>query len=236
MSSAVVLVEGEGTAAATEVAERILDAAAGAFHWSRHLSYRLGQHRRGPATSDSGDAAELLRRSDFACTMAKGAGKGRYQLFDAQVHDDMVRRAALKAPAPRWPPLRSSSVSSTSPSLTCALERSSGGSARALAPPDPGRSPPADFITLAEETGAYTRSDAGAGHAESRGRQLAPKPGSRVARVALGSTFPPYSSPVLRASLLSARSWPTRPHRPTASCWRSPRRPWPPTPRARSHR
>jgi EAL domain-containing protein (putative c-di-GMP-specific phosphodiesterase class I) len=44
-----------------------------------------------------GDAAELLRRADFAMYMAKGAGKGRYQLFDAQVHDKMVGRSALKA-------------------------------------------------------------------------------------------------------------------------------------------
>ena len=55
------------------------------------VSVSIGVAQRRP---DTGDAAELLRRADFAMYMAKGGGKGRYQLFDAQVHDDMVGRAA----------------------------------------------------------------------------------------------------------------------------------------------
>jgi len=92
---AVVLVEGEGAATAAEIAERILGALRKPFvvnGTSLVVSVSIGVARR----PESGDAAELLRRSDFAMYMAKGAGKGRYQIFDAQVHDDMVGRSALK--------------------------------------------------------------------------------------------------------------------------------------------
>jgi EAL domain-containing protein (putative c-di-GMP-specific phosphodiesterase class I) len=57
------------------------------------VSVSIGLAQRRPETPD---AAELLRRADFAMYMAKGSGKGRYQIFDAQVHDNMVGRSALK--------------------------------------------------------------------------------------------------------------------------------------------
>jgi predicted signal transduction protein with EAL and GGDEF domain len=41
---------------------------------------------------DTTDAAELLRQADFAMYMAKGAGKGRFAIFDALMHDSMVGR------------------------------------------------------------------------------------------------------------------------------------------------
>jgi EAL domain-containing protein (putative c-di-GMP-specific phosphodiesterase class I) len=58
------------------------------------VSVSIGIAQRRPEITE---AAELLRRADFAMYMAKGAGKGRYQLFDAQMHDNMVGRSALKA-------------------------------------------------------------------------------------------------------------------------------------------
>ena len=58
------------------------------------VSVSIGVAQRRP---EIGEAAELLRRADFAMYMAKGAGKGRFQLFDAKMHDDMVSRSALKA-------------------------------------------------------------------------------------------------------------------------------------------
>jgi diguanylate cyclase (GGDEF)-like protein len=150
---AVVLVEGEGAVAATEMAERILDALRAPFlvnGTSLVVSVSIGVAQRRP---DSGDAAELLRRSDFAMYMAKGAGKGRYQLFDAQVHDDMVRRSALKT-----------QLALAAPSEQLRLEYQPVADLRtgevvgveALVRwqhPTLGVLSPADFITLAEETG-----------------------------------------------------------------------------------
>ena len=86
--------------------------------------------------------------------MAKGAGKGRYQLFDAQVHDDMVGRAALEIRSGPGRGLRASCASSTSRWRTCApgwwwaWRRSCAGSTRRS-----GFSPPGDFIRVAEESG-----------------------------------------------------------------------------------
>jgi predicted signal transduction protein with EAL and GGDEF domain len=45
--------------------------------------------------SETGDAAELLRQANLAIYMAKGGGKARYQLFDVQMHDQMIDRSAL---------------------------------------------------------------------------------------------------------------------------------------------
>jgi EAL domain-containing protein (putative c-di-GMP-specific phosphodiesterase class I) len=58
------------------------------------VSVSIGIAQRRAETSD---AAELLRRADFAMYMAKGGGKSRYQIFDAKMHDNMLDRAALKA-------------------------------------------------------------------------------------------------------------------------------------------
>jgi diguanylate cyclase (GGDEF)-like protein len=93
---AIVVVEDDLVATSIEVAERILD--------SLHVPFIIGDTRLEVAVSigiaqhrpETVDAAELLRHADFAMYMAKGGGKGRYQLFDAQMHDNMVSRSALK--------------------------------------------------------------------------------------------------------------------------------------------
>jgi len=82
---------------AVDVAARILDAVQPPFRVNDSglgISVSIGVAQR---HADTSDAAELLRQADFAMYMAKGAGKGRYQVFDAQVHDDMVSRSVLKA-------------------------------------------------------------------------------------------------------------------------------------------
>jgi diguanylate cyclase (GGDEF)-like protein len=94
---AVVLIEDEGEMTAIGVAERILDSLREPFivNGARlPISVSIGVAQRHPWTED---AAELLRHADFAMYMAKGAGKGRYQLFDAKMHDNMLDRSALKA-------------------------------------------------------------------------------------------------------------------------------------------
>lgn len=83
---AIVVVEGEGGATAVEVAERILAALREPFTVAARrllVSVSIGVAQRSPHTAD---AADLLRRADFAMYMAKGAGKGQFQVFDVEVH------------------------------------------------------------------------------------------------------------------------------------------------------
>jgi diguanylate cyclase (GGDEF)-like protein len=61
------------------------------------ISVSIGVAERSPQTADP---AELLRQADFAMYMAKGSGKGRYRVFDAQVHDSMIDRPAVRSD---WP-------------------------------------------------------------------------------------------------------------------------------------
>jgi len=91
-----VMEDDEGGSVAVQVAERVLSALCAPFIVagdSLVVTVSIGVAQRRPETSD---AAELLRQADFAMYMAKGAGKARYQLFDAQMHDHMVNRSALK--------------------------------------------------------------------------------------------------------------------------------------------
>ena len=86
----------EGGSVAVEVAERVLNALRAPFIVSGEflvVTVSIGVAQRTPET---GSAAELLRQADFAMYMAKGSGKARYQLFDAQMHEHMVERSALK--------------------------------------------------------------------------------------------------------------------------------------------
>jgi diguanylate cyclase (GGDEF)-like protein len=93
---AIVVVEEDGATTASEVAERILDAlrtpfSVGGIGLTVSVSIGVAQRR-----AEIRDAAELLRHADFAMYMAKGSGKGQYQIFDTRVHDNIVGRSALK--------------------------------------------------------------------------------------------------------------------------------------------
>jgi diguanylate cyclase (GGDEF)-like protein len=93
---AIVVAGGDGVAAAVEVAERILVAMRAPFvicGTSLMVSVSIGIAPRRPETAD---AAELLRQADFAMYTAKGGGKNRYDIFDTRIHDTMVDRSALK--------------------------------------------------------------------------------------------------------------------------------------------
>jgi diguanylate cyclase (GGDEF)-like protein len=92
-----VMGDDDGGSVAVEVAERVLDSLRAPFVISGEflaVTCSIGVAQRTPQT---GDAAELLRQADFAMYMAKGGGKARYQLFDAQMHDQMMERSSLKA-------------------------------------------------------------------------------------------------------------------------------------------
>src|SRR5664280_1134590 len=91
-----VIEDEEGGSVAVEVAARVLDALQPPFIVSGEfivVTVSIGVAQRTP---DTDDAAELLRQADFAMYMAKGSGKACYQLFDAQMHEHMVDRSALK--------------------------------------------------------------------------------------------------------------------------------------------
>jgi diguanylate cyclase (GGDEF)-like protein len=93
---AIVVAEDDDGSTATTIADRILTALHEPFAVNdTHLvvSVSIGVAQRRPDTSD---AAELLRCADFAMYMAKGGGKDRAQIYDAQVHDNMIDRSSLK--------------------------------------------------------------------------------------------------------------------------------------------
>ncbi|MEY2461713.1 MAG: hypothetical protein QOG30_3543, partial [Acidimicrobiaceae bacterium] len=150
---AIVVLEDDRGAAAVDVAERILDALRAPFIIAgtrQTVSVSIGVAHRRPEILD---AADLLRRADFAMYMAKGGGKGRYQLFDAQMHDNMVDRSALKSDL---------AVAVTAGQLRldnqpiADLRTGEVLGVEALVRwqhPTLGLLAPADFITLAEETG-----------------------------------------------------------------------------------
>jgi diguanylate cyclase (GGDEF)-like protein len=94
---AIVVSEEEGGSATIEVAERVLAVFLDQFTVdgvNLTVGASIGVAQRRPDTTD---AAELLRQADFAMYMAKGGGKGRYEIFDAQMHGNMLGRTALKS-------------------------------------------------------------------------------------------------------------------------------------------
>jgi diguanylate cyclase (GGDEF)-like protein len=150
---AIVVVEDEAGTTAVEVAERILDALRAPFvvgDAQLEVAVSIGVAHRRPETSGT---AELLRQADFAMYMAKGGGKGRYELFDPQMHHNMASRSALKLDL---------AVAVTSGQLRLeyqpVVDLHSGEvvGAEALVRwqhPTLGMLAPDDFIPLAEETG-----------------------------------------------------------------------------------
>jgi diguanylate cyclase (GGDEF)-like protein len=95
---AIVVIEdaADGGSVAVEIADRIQSALRAPFIVGGDrlvVTVSIGVAQRRPET---GDAAELLRQADFAMYMAKGGGKARYQLFDAQMHNNMLDRSALQ--------------------------------------------------------------------------------------------------------------------------------------------
>jgi diguanylate cyclase (GGDEF)-like protein len=149
-----VLVAGDADGnGAIEIAQRVLAVLQAPFivgEVEMLVAASIGVARRRP---DSADAAELLRQADFAMYMAKGAGKGRFALFDARMHDNMVGRAALKtdlAGAVSRDQLRLD----YQPITDLGSGRIVGVEALVRwQHPTLGLLPPVDFIPLAEETG-----------------------------------------------------------------------------------
>jgi diguanylate cyclase (GGDEF)-like protein len=93
---AIAAIEGEGVTG-VDVARRVLRALRDPFTVNEAelaVSVSIGVARQ---EADTVDAAELLRHADFAMYVAKGAGKGRYQLFEVGMRDTMLGRAHFAA-------------------------------------------------------------------------------------------------------------------------------------------
>jgi diguanylate cyclase (GGDEF)-like protein len=147
---------GEGVGAA-DVAARILEALEGAFHLEDQdvfvrASIGIATARPERATGPEG-AEELLRNADVAMYIAKEAGKGRYQIFESEMHDTALRRLEMKADLQRAVD-NAEFVLHYQPVIKLATDEIEGLEALVRwRHPVRGLVQPLDFIPLAEETG-----------------------------------------------------------------------------------
>ena len=148
-----IVVTDEGGTATDDVARRIQDTLRDPFcidDVRLKVTVSMGAAQRNAGTADP---AELMRQADFAMYMAKHGGKGRYQLFDARGYDEMTYRAALRADlatAVQGGQLRLD----YQPVVNLGTGEIAGVEALVRwEHPTLGRLGPADFISLAEETG-----------------------------------------------------------------------------------
>jgi diguanylate cyclase (GGDEF)-like protein len=114
---------------------------------SVHLSIGIA------TTSDSRRADELIRNADLAMYRAKESGKGRFEIFDLQMRDAVLKRHGLKEELQRAVE-REEVVVEYQPIV--ALASGDVVAAEALVRwnhPGRGRLLPAEFVPLAEETG-----------------------------------------------------------------------------------
>jgi EAL domain-containing protein (putative c-di-GMP-specific phosphodiesterase class I) len=96
---------------------------------------------------------EILRNADVAMYMAKERGKGRYQIFEPEMHDTALKRLEMKADLQRALE-HEEFVLFYQPVIELETGRVSGVEALIRwIHPTRGMVPPLDFIPLAEETG-----------------------------------------------------------------------------------
>jgi diguanylate cyclase (GGDEF)-like protein/PAS domain S-box-containing protein len=153
---AILLEDGGDGVDAAEVAARILASLEGPFHLEGKEVFARASI--GIATADAWTggpegAEELLRNADVAMYMAKEAGKGRYQVFEAAMHDTALQRLELKADLQRAVD-NDEFVLHYQPVIELSTGRIEGLEALVRwQHPTRGLIAPLDFIPLAEETG-----------------------------------------------------------------------------------
>ena len=149
-----VLVEDAASADdAARVAERVIDMLSRPFRLhgkelSVHGSIGVA------ASSGSNDTADtLLRDGDVAMYMAKGRGKGRYEIFDPAMREEIINRLQLRADLEHAIERKEFSIN-YQPTVRLATGEVTG--LEALIRwnhPVRGMVPPSEFIPIAEETG-----------------------------------------------------------------------------------
>ena len=137
---------------ATEVAERLLAAFDAPFNVAGtvvRVRASIGIAFASPAI----DEAKLARHADIAMYVAKGHGKGRYEVFQSGIHSEVISRFALRADLERAVREREF-VLEYQPIVDLATGRMVEVEALVRwAHPERGLVPPAEFIPLAEATG-----------------------------------------------------------------------------------
>ena len=152
-----ILLEGLGSELrATDVAERVMDVLSAPLSIEgQEVSIGVSVGVAFAQLDGRGGAAadELLRNADVAMYMAKDGGKGRYQIFEPNIHAAAIERLQLKADLQRAVGDREFVVH-YQPIVALQSGRISGVEALVRwRHPERGMVPPNDFIPLAEETG-----------------------------------------------------------------------------------
>ena len=151
---AILLEDGGDGIQAVEVADRIMQSLEAPFVLEGKEVFAGASI--GIAVHDDGagaDVEEVLRNADVAMYMAKERGKGRYQVFETEMHDTALKRLELKADLQRALE-HEEFVLHYQPVIE--LETGAITGVEALVRwihPVRGLVPPLDFIPLAEETG-----------------------------------------------------------------------------------
>jgi diguanylate cyclase (GGDEF)-like protein len=150
---AVLLEDIEDLAAATTVAQRINEALKEPFALSQREVFISASIGIAPFVSAQ-DPDELLRNADIAMYMAKGAGKGRHEVFDPSMHDAVVTQLRLEADLKRAVERKEFFVV-YQPLIALATQEPIGVEALVRwRHPERGVVGPVTFIPLAEKTGA----------------------------------------------------------------------------------
>lgn len=97
---AVLLAEADGEMQSVEIAQRIMGAIGAPMSLGGRavsIATSVGIAYSEDGASGTRDADELLRNADAAMYMAKETGKGRYQIFEPEMHARALARLELKA-------------------------------------------------------------------------------------------------------------------------------------------
>jgi diguanylate cyclase (GGDEF)-like protein len=148
-----ILVEEVTIDAAGSLAERLLSALQEPFHVNGHDVFIGGSIGVVLASTSNQVATRLLRAADVAMYEAKGAGRGRWVLYDERIGDRAAQRLALESQLRHAIEQRQIEVH-YQPIIDLATGRIHGFEALARwRHPERGLLSPAAFIAIAEETG-----------------------------------------------------------------------------------
>ncbi len=138
---------------ASRVAERLLEALRPPVVLQRKELFVRASIGIALNASGHEDADQLVRNADVAMYIAKGNGKGRYEVFEPSMHRALLDRLALKADLQRAVE-RGEFLLHYQPTVVLQTGRVAGVEALVRwQHPQRGLVPPLEFIPLAEETG-----------------------------------------------------------------------------------